>query len=46
MVVTVMGAPSTVSVTVLWEETAYPPAAVSVTNRAPTTPRSMGERDS
>ena len=46
IVVTVIGAPSTVSVTVLWEATAMPPANTSVNNSAPTSSRNAGERTS
>lgn len=44
MVVTVIGVPSTDSVTVLWAATANPPANVRATSVAATTIRSIGER--
>jgi hypothetical protein len=43
IVVTRIDVPSTVSVTVLDAETAYPPAEASTTNRAPTTRRNTGD---
>lgn len=44
IVVTVIGEPSTASVTVLCAATAYPPAKVRATSSA-TTSRSKGDRD-
>lgn len=45
MVVTVIGAPSTDSVTVLCALTAYPPAKVSATSIAATSTRSTRDCD-